>query len=189
MCAGTPPPRQQNLNLNPGQIWNTQMAKAMSARMNIDLITNRAGDLVQGTLPEVCRKYVYEFKHTVNRSTEALADYVYAKWTFFNDQSISLKAEIVIDEDGGVADCKLPDDFDMEEWEAHAIMVCDAGEEIWKRPKIPTSAQLAGLAQANQAQSQASQRMQSARGAASSGFGGGMLQGLAQGIFGNGKVR
>ncbi len=61
-------------------------------------------------------------------------DCEYIRLTFYNDQSVIIKMKL----DGDTATA-LCDDF--EEWTATAIMKCEAGEDIWERPKqLPPSA-------------------------------------------------
>jgi len=112
------------------------------------------------------------------------------KLTFFNDQMISLKARISPrTPDNETCIEILCDDF--EEWCATAIMTCDAGEDIWERPKPEQSQASQNLTatQVRAMQQQSQQQFQQAlaggsfgsAGQVQAGFGQGLAQGLAAG--------
>jgi hypothetical protein len=172
------------LQMNPQMCVNT-----LPPPPPMPITQSRTEDLAHDLLPKVCCKHVYRFDHVLHDTPERLASVVTAKWTFFNDQSVMLKADVEVDDATGKANLvPIDEDFDMEEWKATAIMVCDAGEEVWQRPKPqPISGGLGGplsAAQANQMQQAGSQQMQSALAGQSGSFEQGLLQGFNPNIFG-----
>lgn len=184
MCNNQLPPAAQNARsgLFPGKVWHTSQQPGSMVDS-----PPRGAELAMAMLPEVCREHIHRFDHALHDSPKSLSKVMVAKWTFFNDQSVTLKARINIDADKGIADLIPVDEgFDMEEWKAVAIMVCDAGEEVWDRPKVlpPGSGSQATATQARSMQQASSQQMQSALGGLSGSFGQGLLQGLSQNIFG-----
>jgi hypothetical protein len=54
------------------------------------------------------------------------------KWTFFNDLSVRLKVATNVMINSGDAE-PIIDDFVC--WQADAIMKCEAGDDVWPRPK------------------------------------------------------
>lgn len=95
-------------------------------------------NIVNKLLPEVCRDHVY--RSEVQRSMQMVdnGEYVYVSWTFFNDQRVRLKARVHRDDEFVYLGIRLePECDDFEEWQADAIMRCEAGEDVWERPKKP----------------------------------------------------
>lgn len=129
MCSNQLPP---NLNLKPGQWTHVQktatQVKMQQEAMARSLDPNHIKHLLNQLLPEVCRKHVYKVDHEF--SPLHCCDLV--KWTFYNDLSVKLK----IDRDWLQDECNMrPIIDDKEEWDATAIMMCEAGEDEWPRPK------------------------------------------------------
>ena len=139
---------------------------------DMSLIDSVFGRVVSEYLPDVCKKHLHEFKHQCDVRHAYCDVLIYAKWTFYNDQSVILKFTFMGDLKTPIAQeairSKLVMDCDdYESWQADAIMRCEAGEDIWERPKRVTgnfSAQAAGLASLGQQQSLAGmQQAQAAR--------------------------
>lgn len=65
--------------------------------------------------------------------------YVYISWIFFNDERVRLKCRVKYKnkhDPEWLTDIKLvPMCDDFEEWQADAIMRCEAGGDVWHRPK------------------------------------------------------
>jgi len=83
-------------------------------------------------IPPIIWKNVYrtDEAHLVSEDCELI------KFTFFNDQTIKLKVSIEGVHKGQDLESSivvLEDDF--EEWKAMAIMMCEAGDDVWERPK------------------------------------------------------
>lgn len=151
MCSGSSPP---NLNLKPGQMTQVrnktatevaaQMQQASMATIsNMAVRSMRLKNLLNELLPEVCREHVYkcDHEHSVVDNCEIV------KWTFFNDLAVRLK----VDTDWMMDEANLePVIEDFELWQADAIMKCEAGDDVWPRPKPQDSASAQmGNSQAN----------------------------------------
>lgn len=104
------------------------------AALGQDLENNLIKSVVRGLLPDVCEEHLYDHSIAVDYDIATDTHVIYAKWTFTNDRSVRLKAQIPKTR----ADIDPLDamtiEGDLEEWKAHAIMICDAGEPVW--PKI-----------------------------------------------------
>lgn len=131
MCAGTPPP-QGNKTATEAVLQQRQFGTCPNPTMRAEHIKR----LLNNLLPEVCKQHVYLFTH--ERSEYHMCDLV--KWTFYNDQSVKLKVETDWLRDAATA---RPLIEDFEEWQATAIMICEAGEDEWPRPK-PSSGSTSG---------------------------------------------
>lgn len=96
-------------------------------------------DLAIRLLPDVCQQHVYRCDH--ERSLQMVDDstYVYISWIFFNDERVRLKCRVKYKnkhDPEWLTDIKLvPMCDDFEEWQADAIMRCEAGGDVWHRPK------------------------------------------------------
>jgi hypothetical protein len=84
--------------------------------------------LLNNLLPEQCRKHVYKVDH----EHSVVDDCEIVKWTFYNDLSIRLKVKANVMLDSGEVE---PIIEDYEHWQADALMKCEAGEDVWPRPK------------------------------------------------------
>lgn len=82
-------------------------------------------------LPDVCQEHVYRID--VDRSYEVIDSGMYAnvRFIFYNGQIGSFKARI---EQTGSGHIELALNFDVEEWQANAIMRCNAGHDVYERP-------------------------------------------------------
>lgn len=103
-------------------------------------------EILNRLLPKVCRANVYRME--AQRSYQAVdqGEYIYGVWTFFNDERVRLKARILEDEFSYMGIKLEPQCDDFEAWQADAIMRCEAGTDVWDRPKpqIALSATPAG---------------------------------------------
>jgi hypothetical protein len=185
---------QGDMKLQPWKVWNTHVQGQMATTMNTELEKQTIESVVRGFLPHVCNKHVYEFKVNVQTNLAEDRHVAYAKWTFFNDQDVRLKAYVAravedpIDPDRMTAiRLRTTTECDLEEWQADAIMRCEAGEEVWERPKPNAFAgvsQAASAQQASLAQQALQQGQQSQQGALSSG-----LNALAGGLLSGGMFK
>ncbi len=86
--------------------------------------------ILKTMLPDIVWENVYrcEEAHLDSEDCE------FVNLTFYNNQAINLKMRIKLDSTLAAYEYidLLCDDF--EEWKAHAIMMCEAGEDIWPRP-------------------------------------------------------
>lgn len=180
------------MQLAPGKVWHTTGQQNAMATTTTDV---RAADetikqVVRGFLPHVCNKHVMDFKVRTQVSLAEDRHVVYAKWTFYNDQDVRLKAYVAravedpIDITNMVSlRLRTTVDCDLEEWQADAIMRCEAGEEVWERPKpnaFSGVSQAAGAQQGSLAQQGLQRNLQSSQGGLLSGLGqaaGGLLSG------------
>jgi hypothetical protein len=148
MCSSNAPP--SGLNIRPGQITQVRNKTATEVQAQMQAAQQQIQNnmamqsprmihqetmkgMVMDLLPSVCKEHVYQIAH----ERIVAQDCQLVKWTFFNDTSVRLKVEVDWLQD----DCTLRtlcDDF--EEWQATAIMQCEAGDDVWPRPK-PGSAQ------------------------------------------------
>ena len=87
--------------------------------------------------------YKVDHEHSVIDNCEIV------KWTFFNDLSVRLKVEANVMLDSGELEPVI-EDFEL--WQADALMKCEAGEDVWPRPKRPVDA-LSGMRAASAQQS------------------------------------
>ena len=162
MCSNHPP----NLNIKPGQVMHVQktatevtiqqqqMSKSMATDMAVR--SQQIKHLLNNLLPEQCREHVYKVDH----EHSLVDDCEIVKWTFFNDLSVRLKVAANLVLDGGGDDIE-PIIEDYELWQADALMKCEAGEDVWPRPKATGG---------NASQGPSAQQMQQMQ----------QLQGLAQ---------
>lgn len=92
-------------------------------------------EILNRLLPKVCRANVYRME--AQRSYQAVdqGEYIYGVWTFFNDERVRLKARILEDEFSYMGIKLEPQCDDFEAWQADAIMRCEAGTDVWDRPK------------------------------------------------------
>lgn len=119
-----------------------------SATTTIDLQILEA--LLREFLPSVCAKHVYrfDFAQTRNEQTQKLA--CYCKWTFYNDMTVVLHVDINNDDvilfrrvygnprpSYNTMRQAMHTREDLVEWQAEAIMRCEAGEDIWERKPAP----------------------------------------------------
>lgn len=160
-----------------------QMAAASTRSIRADQLKHILNQL----LPVVCREHVYkvDHAHSLPHDCEII------KWTFFNDLSVMLKVATNWMQD----DCEaLPIIEDMEEWEANAIMCCEAGDDVWPRPKQHSTSQASASASlAAQANQQSMNSMQSGRNSAAqnqqcSGQSAALTSGLFGSAFGAGGL-
>lgn len=120
------------------QEWNRQMrsivdnaAMQSSPRWQVtdtQIRTGQIKQLLNNLLPKVCHAHVYKCDH--ERSLVDNCEIV--KWTFFNDLSVRLKVATNVMINSGDAE-PIIDDFVC--WQADAIMKCEAGDDVWPRPK------------------------------------------------------
>ena len=173
----------------PSPLWNQKTQKVL----NVSLMIDSLGNVARGFLPHVCEKHVYRFDHKVIRDQRGLETVIYAKWTFFNDLDVKLKIRWYEDMDAEINHTNLrkslePMCEDYEAWMATAIMACEAGEDIWERPK-PSAVQRAysqfaasinqqASQQASQLNSLATQQSSISQGLLGGGYGSGLLGGL-----------
>lgn len=194
MCTPTPPPGGQivpaliapnavSAGVKPGQPWHQQQIKpyqgmAVQPRTLKALLIQQMRDLI----PPV----VWENVYRTDEAHIGPEDCELIKLTFYNDQSIKLKVRLEEDTTmmGGI-NVITPICDDFEEWCATAVMTCDAGEDVWERPKPEQSAGLTA-SQVRAQQLQGQQQMQQLGGGAFSGSGqaGAFGQGLAAGGLG-----
>ena len=82
-------------------------------------------------MPEVCKEHVYRVD--VDRSYQMIDHGLYAnvKFLFYNGEVGSFKARLNQLDSGHV---ELVLDIDVEEWQANAIMRCNAGHDVYERP-------------------------------------------------------
>lgn len=116
------------------QVAMQQQQANKSISINMATHAGRLKHLINDLLPEQCRQHVYkvDHEHIVSEMCELV------KWTFFNDLSVRLKVDAdFMMEDGDIR----PIIDDMEEWEATALMTCEAGDDVWPRPKSRGSSQ------------------------------------------------
>lgn len=180
MIGKSPPP----MNLRPGQV--THVTPPRDTRTMKALLTKG----LRSMIPEVVWENVYrtDEAHVIAGDCELI------KLTFYNDQMITLKVRFEEETSmiGGInVVTPLCDDF--EEWCATAIMKCDAGEDVWERPKsgaVGGSPNLTATA-ARAQQLQAMQQMQQLAGnpysgsaEAGAGLAGAFGQGYANGLLG-----
>lgn len=93
-------------------------------------------EIANRVLPEVCRDHVYRSEHNIIKNPAEMKEYAYVSWTFYNDQRVTMKFEINPEEAFVYEGIRLiPVGVDVEEWQADAIMRCEAGEDVWERPK------------------------------------------------------
>lgn len=102
--------------------------------------TSREREIVEAIanqlLPKVCHKHVYRTEHQRSMQVVDDGEYVYVSWTFFNDERVRLKARVIREDPFAYLGIRLePLHEDYEAWQADAIMRCEAGEDIWPRPK------------------------------------------------------
>ena len=117
-----------------GRLATEQHMMSMAQINNMTVHSLRLKHLLSELLPEVCRKHVYN----VNHEHSLLDNYEIIKWTFFNDLSVRLKVDAdFMMEDGDLR--PITDDFEC--WQADAIMKCEAGDDVWPRPKPMESGQ------------------------------------------------
>lgn len=166
MCAGNPSPPK---GLVPS-VLSQKMLQQVSLTNMVDQTAMKQAikSVVQGFLPNVCHKHVYKFDIQHTYSPNDTSHRVYAKWTFFNDIDVRLKFVSVrpLDKPTQLAELRSalkPQVDDFEEWQANAIMKCEAGEDIWERP-TPEAATVSGLAQAAANQAMSAQAAQAAQG-------------------------
>lgn len=154
-----------------------QGAQAMIPRTLKIILQQDLRDMI----PDVVWNNVYrtDETHVIAEDCELI------KFTFFNDQTISLKAYILPrTAENEIHIETLCDDF--EEWCATAIMKCDAGEDVWKRPKPGvnplfnlTAVQIRTIQSKSQSQQVGAGNVQGGFGQAGA-FGQGAAQGLAR---------
>lgn len=95
--------------------------------------------IVRDLLPNVCNEHVYRFDHSRSITAVDNGEYVYAAWTFYNDERVRMKLRVLRDDPFSHLHLRVePVDFDLIEWQADAIMRCEAGEDIWDRPPKQT---------------------------------------------------
>ena len=135
-------------------------------------------------VPDIVWKNVYRTDevHLVAEDCELV------KLTFYNDLSVKLKVSIDGIHNGkSIEQSITPLCEDFEDWKATAIMTCEAGDDVWERPKPESRSGVSGQATATQVrvmQQQQYARMQQGLANQSASFGQGLIQGLGQGIFG-----
>jgi len=154
MCNSQAPPTKQNMTAT-----QVAMQQQMAAQTTRSIAGDHMRHLLNQILPEQCRKHVYkvDHEHLVVEHCEIV------KWTFFNDLSIRLKVHSILDQGSDTLE-PIIDDFEL--WQADALMKCEAGEDVWPRPK-PVDP-LSGVASSQQSgklnSSQNLQRQQSLAG-------------------------
>lgn len=117
-----------------GRLELAQQQVSMAATSNMAVRSLQVKRLLNNLLPEVCREHVYKVDH----EHSIVDDCEIVKWTFFNDLSVRLKVAANIMLDSGEAE---PIIEDYECWQADAIMKCEAGDDVWPRPKRMGSTQ------------------------------------------------
>ena len=137
-------------------------------------------------LPDVCQEHVYRFDHSRSITAVDNGEYVYAAWTFYNDERVRMKLRVHRDDPYSHMRLRLePVDFDLIEWQADAIMRCEAGEDIWDRPPKQTDWVHRAAAAQSQLQSAQVGSMQNQSGMANSPQSNGFGYGLSMNpIFG-----
>lgn len=195
MCQNSPPQIVRNSAAKKGalvpSVWNQKVHQQMANTVNMEMQQKLIESVARGFLPHVCNEHVHRFEHELIRRHDKMQTIVYCKWTFFNDQDMRLELEWHQDMDAGITHTELrqaltPLCDDYEEWQAMAIMKCEAGEDVWPRPKPSSgvSGNFSATAAQVRAQQQASQsQMQSAAAGLSSGLLGGVLSGLNRGLL------
>lgn len=111
--------------------------EALAMNKAVDAEKLIVDEIVNKLLPEICRRHVYHSE--VQRSMQIIdnGEYVYVSWTFFNDERVRLKARVHRGEEFVYLGIRLePMCDDFEEWQADAIMRCDAGEDVWERTGV-----------------------------------------------------
>ena len=106
----------------------------MAMTQNMQVRSMQIKHLLNNLLPEQCRKHVYKVDH----EHSVIDDCEIVKWTFYNDLSVRLKVAANIMLDSGDAE-PIIEDFEF--WQADALMKCEAGEDVWPRPKPNTTQQ------------------------------------------------
>ena len=199
MCINTNPPLISQAPAISGLQQQQMQQRRMANTVNTELMKQALSEVLRGFLPHVCNKHVYRFEHRQKYSTTEDVIFCYCKWTFFNDLDVKLRLRV-----NNIKNCShvnltelrehiTVDHEDYEAWMADAIMRCEAGEDIWERPKRDPLGGLAwghwhpgqmSAAQVRAQQQQYLQRMQNSLAASSSGLVGGVFGGLGQSIFG-----
>lgn len=128
------------VNIHPGQQIKVNTQDAMPITLASQ--TDRVKAILNQMLPKVCRQHVYRVDHAHLFSE----DCEFVKWTFYNDLSVKLKVETNWMHD----ECEArPMVEDLEEWKATAIMCCEAGDDVWPRPKPGEPPAFQNFGQAN----------------------------------------
>lgn len=186
MCVGTPPPNMSagsfgQLSMKPGGMIRPSQPPPIPATQTLKVLLMQQ---MRNLIPPVVWENVYRTDET--RLDAELCEMI--KFTFFNDQTIKLKVRLEEETSmmGGI-NVVTPICDDFEEWCATAIMMCDAGEDVWDRPKPESSgASQVTASQVSAMQAQQNRLMQGAVAGAASGLIQPALQRLTQGMFGSG---
>lgn len=133
VCNATPPPIAP---LTPAAWHRVVKQQPQTTSVHAGVLKATLMSQLREMIPEVIWKNVYrtDEAHVITDDAELI------KLTFYNDQMIKLR--VVIEDLGDERTIRpLCDDF--EEWKATAIMMCEAGDDVWERPKpeIPGGAQ------------------------------------------------
>lgn len=146
------------------ELWNQELLKSFTESMMAAGMVNSDNErkivekIANQLLPKVCEKHVYRIEHQRSMQMIDNCEYVYISWTFYNDQRVRLKARVNREDEFSYLGIRLePMGVDFEEWQADAIMRCEAGEDVWDRPKPQPD--LFAAAQAQAAAIQASQQL------------------------------
>ena len=194
MCNATPPP---NAQIGPSQagfanaqikLWHHVVPTGIQP-LSQSVETRTLKALLIEQMRNMIPPVVWDNVYRTDEVHIAAEDAELIKLTFYNDRSIKLKVSIL-------GRAHEPDDFDrritplcddFEEWCATAIMLCEAGDDVWERPKPESSSGLMGSASSQQTATQVraqqlamqQQLSQAAIGNGLGSFGQGMVQELA----------
>ena len=189
MCSNTLPPPT---NIKPGQAMHVNNALSGIQSAVSSNVPRTLKIMLKQQFRNMIPDVVWDNVYRTDETHVTAEDCELIKFTFFNDQTITLKAYILPRTTTDELTIEvLCDDF--EEWCATAIMKCDAGEDVWERPKPDSGVGAQRTAtQVRAQQLQAQQSMQALVGGAFSGSGevpglqAGFGQGLAQGLAASG---
>jgi len=153
-------------NMRPGKVWSTAIMDKYNENLVEGSMANIYNKRTTDLIPEASRQHIFQIDHQPDYMNDCIA----VRFTFFNGKR---KAIRVTD-----PDLTPVDEEGFEEWQAHVVMMSDAGEDVHPRPKPTAFGAAPGGPSSAAVRSQQSGLM-SAAGLGNSNLQSGFAQGLA----------